>query len=265
MDNMLYTQLFRGPIHVAAYPSWNFQEIFKLQDVTIEPETNEITIGDPTRVGLPEYDGVTSTTALNMTGDAVAFSPAAMAACLYGSVERTPSGTVDAEAVRAYVGRTIRLVNMPLAVTSVTGEGAGGATYTLNVDYAVTPGGIRILAGGPLADAINAAAPDPDDDNLRSLPLTVAYTYPTVDLVRPFITGRKFFRVMCEQVNEAGNNEKRRTTAYYVRISLNGGFPLNPGADFGTVPVSIRMLPDPNIVGQNIENILRFETEVVDE
>lgn len=73
---MLYTQLFRGPTSVASYPSFVFEELFKLQTISAEPESTEITIPDPTRLGLPELDGVTSTTAININGEAVNFSPA---------------------------------------------------------------------------------------------------------------------------------------------------------------------------------------------
>ncbi|MDV7837643.1 hypothetical protein R4K51_30340, partial [Pseudomonas aeruginosa] len=85
------------------------------------------------------------------------FSPRAAAAILYGSVERVPSGTVSEEVHDAYVDRIIRLAHIPLEVNSVTGAG-GTPTYVRGVDYAVTPGGIRPLPGGTLADAINATA-----------------------------------------------------------------------------------------------------------
>lgn len=44
---MLYTQLFRGPTSVAPYPSSVYEELFKLQTTSAEPESTEITI--PTR------------------------------------------------------------------------------------------------------------------------------------------------------------------------------------------------------------------------
>ena len=61
--DQLYTQLFRGHVSVGAYPSWGLEEIFKLQNVNAEPESSEISIPNPTRIGLPELDGVTSTSA----------------------------------------------------------------------------------------------------------------------------------------------------------------------------------------------------------
>ena len=257
---MLHTQLFRGPTKVAAYPTRVFEELFKLQNVTVEPETTEITIQDPTRIGLPELDGVTSTTALNCTGEAVNFTPAAAAVILYGSTERVPSGTVSAEEHDAYVDRTIMLANLPLVISSVTGEG-GTPVYERGIDYAVTPGGIHVLLGGQLADDINAEAA-PSDGGLKRLPIEVNYTYPTVDVISPFVTGRKFYRVLWEQVNEAGDGEKRRTLAYYVRISLNGGLPLNQGAEFGVIPVSIKLLPDPAIIEAGEAAIWYVEQQV---
>lgn len=259
---MLNTQLFRGPCGVAPYPSYVFEELFKLQNTTAEPESAEITIQDPTRLGLPELDGVTSVTAINITGDAVSFSPAAAAVALYGSVERVPSGTVSEEVQDAYVDRTIRLAHIPLVVSEVTGAG-GTPTYVRGVDYAVTPGGIRPLPGSSLATAINATSA-PVGGGLKRLPVEISYTYPTVDVISPFTTGRKFYRVMFEQINEGGDGEKRRITCYYARISLNGGMPLNQGAEFGVIPVSIRLLADPNIFDAGVAAIFKMEVQNTD-
>ncbi len=260
---MLYTQLFRGPCGVAPYPSFVFEELFKLQNVTAEPEQTEIVIQDPTRIGLPELDGVNSVTAINITGEAVSFSPAAAAVALYGSVERVPAGTAEEEQHDAYVDRTIRLANIPLVVSRVTGVG-GTPTYVRGVDYAATPGGVRPLIGGSLADAINATVA-PADGGLKRLPIEVNYTYPTVDVIKPFTQGRKFFRVMFEQINEAGDGEKRRITCFYARISLNGGMPLNQAAEFGVIPVSIRLLADPNIFDAGEAAIWEMEVQNTDE
>ncbi|YCH24104.1 DUF4815 domain-containing protein [Pseudomonas sp. D1-3] len=240
-----------------------FENLFKLQNVTAEPEQTEITIQDPEKLGLPELDGVTQTTAINITGEAVNFSPAAAAVILYGSVERVPSGTVEEETHDAYVDRTIRLANIPLVVSSVTPAG-GGTPYVRGLDYSVTPGGIRVLLGGALATAINASAA-PSDGGLKRLPIEVNYTYPTVDVIKPFTTGRKFYRVMFEQINEAGDGEKRRITCYYARISLNGGMPISQGAEFGVIPVSIRLLSDPNIFEPGEASIYMMEVQNTDE
>lgn len=136
MSLMNYTQLFRGPLFVSAYPGWVFEEVFKLQNITAEPTTSEITIADPTRIGLPPLDSVTSTSEINLTGEAVSFSPRAAAIAMYGSVTQVPSGEVEGEAHAAFIDRAIMLANIPLEVTAVTSED-GATTYTRNVDYAV--------------------------------------------------------------------------------------------------------------------------------
>ena len=260
MDQM-YTQLFRGHTSVAAYPSWALEEIFKLQNVVAEPESTEVTIPDPTRVGLPELDGVTSTSAINITGEAVDFSPRAAAIALYGAVERVPGDSEEDEEHDAYVGGDIALAHIPLTVTAVTSDD-GVTEYNRGVDYSVLPGGIRVLAGGPLADAINATVAGAD--GRKTLPILISYDYPTVDLIKPFTQGRKFYRVMFGQVNEAGANEKRRVKCFYARISLNGGMPIAQGAEFGVIPVSIRLLPDPNIYEPGEAAIFTIEHQAVE-
>lgn len=256
-----YTQLFRGPTSICAYPGWNFEQIFRLQNIQGEPDTSEITVQDPTRVGLPELDGVTAWKAVNLTGEAVDFSPAAAAVCLYGSIERTPSGTATGEACVAYVGKTIRLRHIPLTVAQVTSDD-GDTVYIKNKDYAVTPGGIKILVGGDLASAIAAVTAGPGVE--KSLPILVDYDYPTVDLIKPFTAGRKYYRVMCEQINEGGGNERRRVIGYYARISLNGGMPLLSGDEFATIPVQIRLLPDPEIIEVGEASMWTIEHQVID-
>lgn len=259
---MQNTQLFRGRTSVAPYPSHVFEELFKLQTISAEPDSTEITIADPTRLGLPELDGVTAISAINITGEAVDFSPAAAAVLLYGSAEKVPSGDVDEEVQDAYVDRTIRLAHIPLVVASVTGAG-GTPVYVKGVDYSVTPGGIRVLKGGTLATAINATTA-PVDGGLKRLPIEISYSYPTVDVVKTFTQTRRFYRVMFEQINEAGSGERRRITCFYARISLNGGLPLNQGTEFGTIPVQIRLLPDPDIFEPGEAAIFTMEVQDTD-
>lgn len=253
MSIMNYTQLFRGPVGVALWPGWNFEEVFKLQNMTAEPTTTEITIPDPTRIGLPPLDSVTSTSEIVFNGEAVSFSPAAAAIAMYGSVTQVPAGAVEDEAHQAYIDRIIMLAHIPLEVTEVTND-AGTTTYVRNIDYAVTPMGIRILKGGTLATEIAATTE-------LSLPIKVSYSYPTVDVIKPFTTGQKFYRVLVGQVNEGGNNEKRRIQCFYCKIALNGGIPLNQGAEFGVIPIQIRLLADPNIVDEGEAAMWQWEVE----
>ncbi|MCR4508929.1 hypothetical protein NUV66_06395 [Pseudomonas sp. 32.2.56] len=258
MSLMQHTQLFRGPIYVSDYPKWIFEEIFKLQNVVAEPVTNEITISDPTRLGLPPLDTVNSTSEITINAEAVAFSPRAAAIATYGSVTQVPSGDVVDEAHDAYIDRVIMLAHIPLEVDEVT-SADGVTTYTRNVDYAVVPAGIRILPGGPLATAI--AATTPPAGELKRLPIKVSYSYPTVDVIKPFITGQKFYRVMTGQINEGGSNERRRIQCFYCKISLNGGIPLNQGQEFGTIPVMIKLLADPAIFDVGEASMWQWEVE----
>ncbi|PKM30231.1 MAG: hypothetical protein CVV07_07385 [Gammaproteobacteria bacterium HGW-Gammaproteobacteria-11] len=257
----LYTQLFRGITEVANYPGHNYEEIFKLQNVSAEPETTEILVNNPTRIGQPELDGVTSTTAINVVGEAVDFSPRAAAIALYGSVERVPSGSAVEEPHDAYVGGTMLTAHIPMEVTALTSED-GETEYEPGEDYALTYGGIRVLDGGALAAAIAAVTPVPGQQN--RLPVLISYAYPTVDLIKPFTQGRKYFRVAFSQINEGGANERRRVKCHYARISLNGGMPLNQGAEFGVIPVSIRLLSDPNIFEPGEAAIWQIEHQAVE-
>lgn len=240
---MKYTQLFRGPMLVAEYPGHNYEELFKLQDVTAEPEINEIETQDPTRIGLPVYDSVQTVSQITLQGEAIDFSPRAAAVLMYGSVEETPSGTAT-ETHDAMVGRDIVLAEFPLEVASVTDE--DDVEYERNVDYAVTHVGLRILQGGALATKIAAQTAAPGE--LKKLEIEVEYSYPTADVIKPFTEGQKYYRVVAGQINEGGNNERRRIRCFYAKLALNGGLPINQGTDFGTVPVQITLMADPQIV-----------------
>ncbi|MCU9947498.1 hypothetical protein [Pseudomonas sp. PDM13] len=251
----LNTQLFRGSFFIAPYPSWEFEEVFILQNVNGEPTTTEITIPDPRKLGLPDLDGVTATSRIVINGEAVAFSPRAAAIAMYGSMERVPSGTATDEEHDARIDRVIMLQHLTLDVTEVTSED-GSTTYTRNIDYSVLPGGIRILPGGPLATAI-AAVSGPD----KKLPVLVTYSYPTVDVIKPFTQSQKFYRCMTGQRNEGSSGELRRIQCFYVKIALGGAIALNQGAEFGTIPVTITLLSDPAIFDADEASMWQWEVE----
>ena len=240
---MKYTQLFRGPTLVAEYPTHNYEELFKLQDVTADTEINEIEVKDPTRIGMPVLDSVQTVSKIVLSGEAVDFSPKAAAVLMYGSVEETPSGTAT-ETHDAMIGRDIVLAEFPLEVDTV--EDGDGVDYERNVDFAVTHVGLRILPGGALATKIAATTPAPGE--AKKLEIEIKYSYPAADVIKPFVEGQKIFRVVCGQVNEGGNNERRRIRCFYCKLALNGGLPLNQGTDFGTIPVQITLMADPQIV-----------------
>lgn len=258
-----YTLLFRGTTSLAPYPTHDYQEVFKLQNTEAEPDTTEIVIQNPTRPGLPELDGVTSTGGIGISGEAVTASPAALAILAYGSVERVPAGDVEGEEHNAYVDGIIRLENMPLAIAAVTNE-AGTTTYVRGVDYSQTPGGLRILRGGTLAAAIDALPAVPGGGR-KKLPVLVDYSWPDVDLVKLYNQGRKFWRVMFEQINEGSAREKRVIYCRYARIALGGALPINQGAEFGVIPVSIKLLPDPAILEADDSAIWTMAYEAVHE
>ncbi|MCY1299493.1 hypothetical protein D9M70_490210 [compost metagenome] len=94
-----------------------------------------------------------------------------------------------------------------------------------------------------------------------TLPIKVSYSYPTVDVIKPFTTGQKFYRVLVGQVNEGGMGEKRRIQCFYCKIALNGGIPLNQGAEFGVIPIQIRLLADPNIFDEGEAAMWQWEVE----
>ena len=256
-NNMKYTQLFRGPVYVSPYPTYNFEELFKLQDVTAEPTTNEITIADPTRIGLPTLDSVNTVSEINITGEAVSFSPRAAAVAMYGSVENVPSGTVTDEEHDAFLNRHIMLEHLPLEIESLTDE--DGTEYDRNKDYAVTHVGVMVMPGGALADKIAQASGSVGEP--KSVQIKVSYTYPSVDVIKPFVEGQKYFRILFGQINEGGDNERRRILCYYAKISLNGGIPLNQGTDFGTIPVQITLMSDPSILDAGEASMWRWEVE----
>ncbi|MCY1287920.1 hypothetical protein D9M70_369360 [compost metagenome] len=80
-------------------------------------------------------------------------------------------------------------------------------------------------------------------------------------MIKPFTTGQKYYRVMTGQTNEGGMGEKRRIQCFYCKISLNGGIPINQGAEFGTIPVQIKLLADPNITDEDEAAMWQWEVE----
>lgn len=231
-------------------------ELGPFRSMGFTPELNEITIADPRTISNSELDGVSRASGGTLEGELLELPPESLAALLAARNVKVASGTVASEMKSAMIGRTIITDKLPLAITSVSSQD-GTDEYEEDVDFVKTPGGIRVLDGGALATAINAAVADAD--GYKSVVVDIAYTYPKTNLVEAFTQGRKYYEVFIETMNEAGELQGRRVSIYRARIALSGELPLINRDEFAVIGVSFTISEDPERMFSGASALMKWE------
>ncbi len=262
MSGNPFTQLNYGRVHIRRFGSTLPPfELGAFRQTEFTPELTELTVADPRTLANSELDGVSRPAGGTLEGELLELAPETLVALLAARRQTVESVAVADESVVVMVGRTSMLKYLPLSITEVASTD-DATTYTANLDYVKTPGGIRVLPGGPLATAINAVAADPDGN--KSLPVKVTYECCKTDLIHAFMKGREFWEVFVETMNEAGQLDGRRVRFRRARIGLSGSLPLINRDDFAAIGVSFTLSQDPNFFVPNESAFFVWENEVVE-
>ncbi|WP_330114920.1 hypothetical protein SA496_01235 [Pseudomonas sp. JS3066] len=263
MSDNPFTQLNYGRVHVrrkgSTLPPF---ELGAYRQVEFTPELNELTVADPRTLANSELDGVSRPAGGALEGELLELAPETLVALLAGRRQTVASESVADESVVVMIGRTSMLKFLPLSITSVKSVD-DVTTYVANTDYVKTPGGLRVLPGSPLAEAIAAVAAD--TDGYKSLPVKVTYVRCKTDLIQAFMKGREFWEVFIETMNEAGQLNGRRVTLRRARIALSGSLPLINRDDFAAIGVTFNLSQDPNFFVPDESAFFVWEDEVIDE
>lgn len=240
----LFAQLNYGKVYIrrkgSTLPPF---ELGPMRNLGFTPELTELTIADPRTRSNSELSGVSRPAGGTLQGELLALPPESLATLLAGTRHEVASGSVPSEDIVVMVGRDSMTKRLPLKITELTS--ADGATdYDENVDFVKTPGGIRILPGGALATAIDAATADADGN--KSLVCKVAYTSPKTSVVQAFMKAREYYEVFIVTMNEAGQDMGRRVTFRRSRIALSGDLPLINRDDFAVIGVTFTLSEDPD-------------------
>jgi hypothetical protein len=160
------------------------------------------------------------------------FSNANLALALRGVVETLAAVVVADEVVTSVhngLADTARMIDTAVAVTVKNNTGA--TTYVKDVDYIVSPGGIRVLSTGAIPTAT---------------PIKVSYTSAVGNALQALVDSGQEVKVVIDGINDASG--KPWTLKFYKwKPSPTAGLDLI-GDDFGSFDIEGGVLADSSIV-----------------
>ena len=150
-----------------------------------------------------------------------------------GTTTAVAGGSITDEEHTAHVGGLIRLLH-PGADAVVLTSDDGQTTYT---DFEVTGAGIKVLASGDLATAINALP-----DATVGLPVKASYTHPGYNQVEALTEAGKVWELVFDGMNEA-DGKACVVDLWRVNLGVASEVALK-GDAFGSLPLSGKLLKD---------------------
>lgn len=191
---------------------------------------------------LPNYRGgggnaaeVTKVKSVKLSMTLNTFSNANLALALRGAIESLVQVTVVDEAVTAFhdgMADTARMIDMAEPVT--VKHTSGAPTYVVDVDYVVSPAGIRVLSTGAI---LNAAS------------IKVSYKSAVGNALQALVDSGQEVKVVIDGLNDASG--KPWTLKFFKwKPSPTAGLDLI-GDDFGSFDIEGGVLADASIVAAN--------------
>jgi len=191
---------------------------------------------------LPNYRGgggnaaeVTKVKSVKLSMTLNTFSNANLALALRGVIETLAQVTVVDEAVTAIhdgMADTARMIDMAEPVT--VKHTSGAPTYVVDVDYVVSPAGIRVLSTGAI---LNAAS------------IKVSYKSAVGNALQALVDSGQEVKVVIDGLNDASG--KPWTLKFFKwKPSPTAGLDLI-GDDFGSFDIEGGVLADASVVAAN--------------
>lgn len=191
---------------------------------------------------LPNYRGgggnaaeVTKVKSVKLSMTLNTFSNANLALALRGVIESLAQVTVADEAVTAIhdgLADTARMIDMAEPVT--VKHTSGTPTYVVDVDYVVSPAGIRVLSTGGIANAAS---------------IKVSYKSAVGNALQALVDSGQEVKVVIDGLNDASG--KPWTLKFYKwKPSPTAGLDLI-GDDFGSFDIEGGVLADASVVAAN--------------
>jgi|SRR5690554_1738692 len=215
-------------------------------EATITQSMSETTVpnfeslgGNACSVSYPESVGIDMT--LHCT------SPDNLARAFLGEAVMKDGGAVNEEEhVVNSIDELVPLDHIPDKASIVVEDESANA-YTVNVDYAVTNAGIKIVEGSSI---------------LLGSTIRVSYTYGKNWVVEAQTVGQKTFEVVLDGANYGEDGTRAVVLkAWRVRLSPTDSFALISGSEFASIALSGEILRDDSRVsGSKFFNV-EFATE----
>ena len=176
-------------------------------------------------------------TALSLDADNLALA-------VRGLTTSVASGAVSAEALVAKLGALVPFDTLPDMGLAVVVNGSGGTpTYTVDVDYELKNGGIKIIDGG----AITA-----------DLALEVDYTTIANKNIEGLTASGKSYKLYFDGLNEADSGKPATVLAH--RTNFNPAQALDLiGDEFGELAMTFDILKDATIIGASTSKFVQMK------
>jgi hypothetical protein len=182
----------------------------------------------------------------SVTGAIVAlnFDAANMALAVRGLTTSVTAAAVTLEPHVAKIGGFIKFVSLPnMAIAPVITNVGATVTYTVDVDYEVKNGGIKILAGGVIT---------------ADLAIECNYTKIASKTIEGLTSSSKQYRLYFDGLNEADSGKP--ATVLLHRTNFNPVQALSLiGDEFAELAMNFDILKDTSIVGASISKFVKMD------
>lgn len=216
-------------------------EVSKLE-LSIDTDKKELPSHTQTGGGLA--DSVARISAMKLSMDVNSISPENIARALYGDVTAKAGSAVTDESHVAYVGALIAFVNPPDLAESVTVTNDGGSTtYVEGADYERTPAGIRVVAGGAIADGSTVECD---------------YTGLGHNVIQILTNSGEPYRLYFEGLNEARSDKPVLVELYRCKFDPTGGLGFIAD-DFGSLSLEGDVLKDAGKSGSGVSKFAKIQ------
>lgn len=169
-----------------------------------------------------------------------------LARAVFGSSSAVTAGAVTGEAHTAYIGGLVRFNNVPNATIAPVVTGSGGTpTYTAGTDYEVVGGGVVILEGGAITDA---------------LAIEVGYTKVAGNVVEALTSTSQEYTLTFVGLNEAQSGKAVVVDVHRAKFSPLSNLALI-GDDFAALDLNGESLSDSTVVGAGLSKFFKVEVQ----
>lgn len=201
-------------------------------------QTSELRLEDTSNPLGGTYDKLEKITAMTIALNLREIFSRNLAVMLYGTVNNVAADQVTGEVHQVSVGGTCALAKMPLAIDTIADAATGETEFVEDVDYKVTGAGFEVLAGGDLAEAIEAAGAEP-------YLVSVDYRSADYDEIEALTDSGQEWELMFEGANAVGTKGKVNAHYWIVRFGLAESFDFISVDDFVGQTVTGEVLADP--------------------
>lgn len=214
-----------------------------VDELTLKVDVDKKELADHSSPGGGIADSVTRIKSMGAEMKVRSLSPSNIALALMGTTSAIAAGTVTDEAHKAYKGALLKFGNLPDTTQAIVVTSAGGTpTYVKDVDYEVTPSGVRILEAGNIVDGAD---------------LLVDYSKVAANAIEVLTNTGRPFRLVFEGLNEARTGKATVVELHRTKPTPSSVPLIND--DFAELSLPLDVLLDLTKTGAGISRYARIQ------